>query len=228
MATWKHTGFSVDASVRISPGDKEGLFRLLRYMARPPLAKERLAYDRATGTVTLFSAKDRARIVATHNVLEFLALLALQVPPKGSHLIRYYGHYASRCRYLREKNNPTGQPENTQSPNTVGDTPKKKAKRKRWAQLIKQVFELNPLRCHFGAEMKIVAFVSKAIAIELTLTKLNIALEEAPPRGPPSWYLAIQASQWIAQHQDFYPPEEDLPQHGPSPDDYQIDPTFPD
>ena len=64
--------------------------------------------------------------------------------------------------------------------------------------------------------------------LTLTLTKLNIALEEAPPRGPPSWYLAIQASQWIAQHQDFYPPEEDLPQHGPSPDDYQIDPTFPD
>jgi len=90
IATWKHSGFSIDASVKINPGDKQGLFRLLRYMARAPLAKERLAYDRATGTVTLFSAKDRARIVAIHNVLEFLALLSLQVPPKGSHLIRYF------------------------------------------------------------------------------------------------------------------------------------------
>jgi len=71
---------------------------------------------------------------------------------------------------------------NTPSLNTLGDTPSKKARRKRWAQLIKQVFELNPLRCHCGAEMKITAFVSKAIDIELTLTKLNIALEEAPSR----------------------------------------------
>lgn len=61
------------------------------------MAKERLAYDRATGMVTLFSAKDHGRIVATHNVLEFLALLSLQAPPKGSHLIRYYGWYASRA-----------------------------------------------------------------------------------------------------------------------------------
>lgn len=76
--------------------------------------------------------------------------------------------------------------------------------------------------------MKIVAFISKAIDIELTLTKLNIALEEASPRGPPSWYLAIQASEWMGQHQDLYPSEEDLPQHGPSTDDYQNDPIFPD
>ena len=29
MLTWKHTGFSVDASVRIDAGDREGLLRLV-------------------------------------------------------------------------------------------------------------------------------------------------------------------------------------------------------
>jgi len=96
MATWKHSGFSVDASVRILPNDPEGLTRLLRYMARAPVSKERIAYDPTSGQVTLFSAKDRYRVVATHPALEFLALLSLQVPPKGSHLIRYYDNLEKR------------------------------------------------------------------------------------------------------------------------------------
>ena len=54
-----------------------------------------------------------------------------------------------------------------------------------------QAFDLSPLHCHCGAEMKIVGFFSKFIDIELTLIKLNIALEEAPPRGPPSGYLVL-------------------------------------
>ena len=35
MLTWKHTGFSVDGSAKIHKDDREGLRRLVRYMARP-------------------------------------------------------------------------------------------------------------------------------------------------------------------------------------------------
>ena len=45
MLEWQHGGgFSVDASVRIEADDREGLERLLRYCARPPLAAGRLEW----------------------------------------------------------------------------------------------------------------------------------------------------------------------------------------
>ena len=59
MLTWKHTGFSVDASVRIDAGDREGLLRLLRYMARGPVANSRLRYTGGTVRLTLHPAPSR-------------------------------------------------------------------------------------------------------------------------------------------------------------------------
>ena len=49
MLAWQHSGFSVDASVRIAPSDRDvpgyyqSLERLLRYCARPAFALERLS-----------------------------------------------------------------------------------------------------------------------------------------------------------------------------------------
>jgi len=48
MLTWQHSGFSVDASVRISLADRDvpehyqSLEHLLRYCARPAFARDRL------------------------------------------------------------------------------------------------------------------------------------------------------------------------------------------
>jgi hypothetical protein len=42
MLGYKHSGFSVDAGVRIESHDRAALERLLRYCARPPFALDRL------------------------------------------------------------------------------------------------------------------------------------------------------------------------------------------
>ena len=42
MLGYAHSGFSVDAGVRIEPHDRAALERLLRYCARPPFAIDRL------------------------------------------------------------------------------------------------------------------------------------------------------------------------------------------
>ena len=55
MLAWQHSGFSVDASVRISPSDHDvpAYFRsvehLLRYCARPAFALKRLSVVPSTG-----------------------------------------------------------------------------------------------------------------------------------------------------------------------------------
>ena len=84
MLGWEHSGFSVDGSVRVAVGDYGRLRRLVRYLARPAVSAERVAYDRSSGTVTVRSSKkvrgDRP-VVAQYDALTFLSLLALQVPP---------------------------------------------------------------------------------------------------------------------------------------------------
>jgi hypothetical protein len=42
MLAYKHSGFSVDTSVRIEAHDRAGLERLLRYCARPAFSMQRL------------------------------------------------------------------------------------------------------------------------------------------------------------------------------------------
>jgi hypothetical protein len=37
IRSWKHSGFSVDQSVRLEAGDQEGVQRLIQYFLRCPL-----------------------------------------------------------------------------------------------------------------------------------------------------------------------------------------------
>ena len=71
-------------------------------MARPPVSVERIDYAASSGKVTLRSAKKKAGVapvVATYDALMFSALLALQVPPPGTHMTRYFGWYPPPLRF---------------------------------------------------------------------------------------------------------------------------------
>lgn len=66
-------------------------------------------------------------------------------------------------------------------------TPGAKQARKRWAALIKQVYEIDPLSCpQCGAEMKIISFIKRdqSEVIEKILRHCGLWGEE-PARGPP-------------------------------------------
>ena len=160
MRTWVHSGFSVDSSVRIGRADPDALLRLLRYVSRGPLAADRVAYDAAAGRVTVRSSKGTGTtrtVAATYDPLEFLALLTLQVPPPGSHTTRYYGHYASRTRGARAGE---GSPATSVRP-ADESSPSARVRRKRWAQLLRLVFEVDPLVCpRCGGAMSFVALIT--------------------------------------------------------------------
>ena len=66
--------------------------------------------------------------------------------------------------------------------------PSAKQARKRWAALIKQVYEVDPLSCpKCGKEMKIISFIEpdQTAVIEKILRHCGL-WEEAPARDPPS------------------------------------------
>lgn len=59
IRSWRHTGFSVDRSVHIPAGNRDGLERLAQYMARSPFSLTRLLRITKTGQVIYHAEKHR-------------------------------------------------------------------------------------------------------------------------------------------------------------------------
>ena len=95
--------------------------------------------------------------------LELIHRLAQQIPDPGQHLVRYYGAYSNRARGQRRKaesrleGNGSGEAEEPIPP-----PPERAALRRRWANLIRRVYEVDPLVCpRCGSEMRIVSFITE-------------------------------------------------------------------
>ncbi len=119
MRSWPHSGFSVDQSVFLPAGDRAGIERLVGYMTRCPFSLSRLVKVTQTGQVVYKAEKDACRAFPDPqrdelaggpkrnfqilDPLEFLAEFTQHIPPKGAHLIRYYGWYSNKARGMRRK-----------------------------------------------------------------------------------------------------------------------------
>jgi hypothetical protein len=128
MLAWVNSGFSVDASVRITLIDRDvpsyfrSLEHLLRYCARPPFALERLSVIRGVdGRITRVryllprhkaanwvgrgrgrkSTPPGANGVIELSPFEFLDRLADLVPPPRKHRHRYHGAFAPNHKLRR-------------------------------------------------------------------------------------------------------------------------------
>ena len=97
----------------MQPGDGDGLERLARYLARPPVSLQRMEWDRETGEVVYRTGRghaeergsedDRSDDVERIDELEFLARVVTQLPEPRKHSIRYYGYYAAVVRAKRRR-----------------------------------------------------------------------------------------------------------------------------
>jgi hypothetical protein len=101
-------GLSLHADVAVPARDRRRLERLCRYVARPPLATERLT--QLDDGRLCYRLKRRWRDGTTHLLLERVALLerlAALVPPPRFHLVRYHGILAP-CASWRDHVIPAG------------------------------------------------------------------------------------------------------------------------
>ena len=86
------------------------------------------------------------------DALEFLSRVITQIPEPRRHLLFYYGHYSNVLRGRRKISQPSGQQAVSSQNERQEDEPtlspaRKQALRRRWADLIRRVFELDPLLC---------------------------------------------------------------------------------
>jgi hypothetical protein len=145
------SGFSLHAGIAAKASQRDKLENLARYVARPPVATERLSLTE-NGLVRL-ALKTPYRDGTTHVFFEpedFMARLAALVPKPRAHLTRYHGVFA-----------PAG-PERSQIvPRTraaaasqarecseVSATERQRAMT--WAQRLKRVFAIDIETCRRG------------------------------------------------------------------------------
>ncbi len=158
MRNWHHSGFSVHNEVVINENDREALVRLAQYVVHASFSSEKIRYVEKTGCVMYKSNlhKGKKRNFEVLDAIEFLHRVCLHIPGHYEALIRYYGHYANAARGKRKKMGLENQP----LLNIIDDAPNRKTCRRSWAQLIYQVYEIDPLKCpKCGSQMKIIAFI---------------------------------------------------------------------
>ena len=201
MRSWPHSGFHVDQSVYLPAGDRAGVERLTQYITRCPFSLSRVVKVTKSGEVVYRAEKATCRAFpdpqksllergAKRNYqilapLDFVAEFTQHIPPKGAHLVRYYGWYSNKSRGLRKKAAEVASLES----GAVGEGISSAARRPSpaWAMLIKRVYEVDPLACpKCGGTMKVVAFIEppQQEVIEKILRHCGL-WRASSPRPPP-------------------------------------------
>ena len=97
LLSWHHTGFSVHNTVSVETGDAAGTERLARYLLRPPLSLERMAWD--DNGIVLYRRKAQSHFGSSQTAfdpMDFLARLLMHIPQPRLHTVRYYVESADR------------------------------------------------------------------------------------------------------------------------------------
>lgn len=200
LLRWKHSGFSVDNTVRIAGDDHKARVSLAQYIARAPLSLEKLRYD-PLGEKAVYHSTFNPYLgenLKVWDALDFLALATSFIPPHGVRLIRYFGLYSSRSRWkwplwkhvaahaprgwkeIHERD--SAEPE----PKAPTCTLRESASRSAWARLIAKVYEVDPLVCAWcGSQMRVLAVITHAAEVKKILRHL-IKIGRPPPGLDPS------------------------------------------
>ena len=155
MRTWPHSGFPVQTAVWVSEDDRAFATRLARYGARHPVALERRSSDRRAKAVTYRSDTSDGPTAGpeTGDPLECLARVLVHSPDKGQVTTRYDGWSANRPRGMR---------------GTAAT-----AASRRWAALLPQIFEVDPLACPTCRGPMRIACITQASVIDQILAPLR-------------------------------------------------------
>jgi hypothetical protein len=120
---------------------------------------QKMRYQARTGTI-IYQSKMHPLLKRNSEVFsacDWLAAMTARIPNAGEHLVRYYGWCSNVNRGKRRKTLEKGEESSTVE------------------QLIKQVYEVDPLVCpRCAGPMRIIPFIEQPAMIEKTLTHLGM------------------------------------------------------
>jgi len=188
-------GFSLHGGVSIAARDRSQLERLIRYVARPSIALERLNWT-PDGNV-IYRLKKSYTDGTTHvlfSPMELVEKLVALVPRPNVHLVRYHGVLGPHAK-IRAQVVPKPEVEATPLPDE-SEKSGSSAKRISWARLLKRVFDIDVSVCSScNGAVKIIAAILDRSVIAKILKHLELPLDPpvvAPARAPPQGLLSFE------------------------------------
>ncbi|MDH4270730.1 MAG: transposase [Candidatus Aminicenantes bacterium] len=172
---WRHSGFSVHSQVRAKT--RKEAERVGKYMIRPLLSLERLSLDEREAKVC-YRYGEGAEEVERMDYPEFIARVTSHIPDKGQVTVRYYGFYGNAHRGKVRKAQPD------KHPFIIFEEECPRVPRRGWAEMIRKVYEVNPLTCpQCGGQMRIIAFLTDYAVVDRIIDhlKLTFVAERPPP-----------------------------------------------
>jgi hypothetical protein len=208
LLSWEHSGFSVVVGRQPGAHETRRIEEVGRYLARAPVPQD--LPEVTLGGQVLIPTPPDPRTGATEIVLdplEFIHRVAMQIPDRGQHLVRYYGAYSCRGRRAHalmdeeqgteeQEDRPQDQTENPAKaeglPTSEGEHAESDflhSRRSSWARMIRRIFEVDPLLCpDCGGEMKVIAVLTDPEVVDRILrhikakqAKQENEQEQAPP-----------------------------------------------
>jgi hypothetical protein len=200
-------GFNVHANTCARANERERLEILVRYLARPPIAHDRLS-ELPDGRLAL-QFKQAWRNGATHVVFtphELIEKLIPLVSRPRSHLVRYHGILGPAAEDREKvvpKSGPVeyGRATDAAEPATreIDASSMPRSNRLPWAVLLKRVFLVDVLECpKCKGRMKILAAVTEPASVRRVLESLGLPSEPPrlrPARSPPQTELGVDRTQ---------------------------------
>ena len=197
MESVEDASSTAHANVSVRGFDHDGLERLCRYLARPPVSHERLErldndyiglelktpYSDGTTHIAASLRSASASLRVPH--FELIERLCALVPRLGTHGVGYHGVFASASPHRRLVV-PTSAPSTTvpaaianpEAETDAGKEPdpnsvvgkRRRIRRLLWAELLKRTFGVEPKECpHCGRQMKMIATIMRADVVKAIL-----------------------------------------------------------
>jgi len=128
--------------------------------------------------------------------LEFIARVTSHIPDKGQVMIRYYSLYsnAHRGKMGKARIDPSHPP--------IIEEEERYLPSKGWAEMIKKVYEVDPLLCpRCGGEMRVIAFIEDHKVIDKIIRHLKLTFRAERP--PPPQFLQ-QKLMMVAESGEYF------------------------
>ena len=199
-------------------------------MLRNPFALSKMTYNEHSATV-IYRSKPDYHSKCNFKVFSaeaFIAAITQHIPAHGFQNVRYYGWYSNKSRGQRRKQTLAAATEDP--PNGGADVidvrdyqPKKHASKK-WRELIKKVWEVEPLICpKCGKPMRVIALIDDPGVIFEILSHLGLwdsvnaqPRYRAPPPGPAggAYPAPREAEQYVIVYETYasFDSMDELPQ----------------
>jgi hypothetical protein len=169
-------GFTLHANTSVAPHDTEALEKLLRYLNRPTLSRERI--DLTSDHQLLLTLKKKRRNGVKRILLEphaFLARLCALIPPPMSNQTIYFGVLAAGSG-ARPACIPTPPPSTPSRP-TAPERPATMA----WAELLQRTFAVDIRQCPCGGRLTLTAVIESPDVFQATAAAIILS-NQTPTR----------------------------------------------